>query len=757
MIKSQTDIVTQSEGVEKEAFFRISQNNISHILGILRNSMYSDKVLAVCREYMANAYDAHVALGKEDQPIEVALPTSLYPYFTVRDFGPGLNEEEVFGLFTSYGESTKRESNDYVGMLGIGSKAAFAYTDSFNVVSYQNGAKRTYTCYIDESEIGKVALLSEEQCEEQSTGLEINVPVKGTDFKSFELKAYEASLFFKTPPLINGEARSRVKTPKFAIDFLPMLADPSSNFFAVLPDDRAYRHHRDFSVIMGNIAYKIPLMTLREIDPEFYTVFFDGYRAELNYATFCMRVPIGSVDIAASRETLSLSKRTVSFLREEMQRILSWLTESIQEFVESQRSEFQAMALFTRISWAGLGRLFASQHNKKLPQLKWRGKVIGDGWKPSLKEVFLKVRTSTRSGNMRIVRSPVYNNFAHYLGVLINDTGTTLNRARINKLLSDPQRPAGDWLYVSDPKDLEELKKAFDGCYYLLSEVVLDEGEIKKERAKYAPRFSPKLSLFEFDPDAAKPDLWKPAENMEEVEGGYYVVIHRFLPLILGRDVWTSSKWLLGAPYPATDRTQILRLMEIAKYLGLPVDKLYAVRKSKVEEMEGDENWIELFSELKKVTEAQYQDHPSYPALCSIVHHQVAFESYRYDGINEVQDTLLASKSKSLRAQGEYIKSVDQEWISNMGALVKLFGLKTDQAIGAKCFHWPNPFLDRLGLKQNSWYFITNLEMMDTMLVWHERVQDLENQVQELSKLAFANLEHNERITNEECPLHTNH
>ena len=130
------------------------------MVGLLRDA-YSDPATAVLREYAVNGFDSHVEAGIASRPISVTLPTKLEPHLTIRDYGKGLTPEQIENLFCSYGASSKRDSNDYTGCLGIGCKSAFAVTDSFTVTTFHGGKARTYNCYLDESEVGKAALLSE--------------------------------------------------------------------------------------------------------------------------------------------------------------------------------------------------------------------------------------------------------------------------------------------------------------------------------------------------------------------------------------------------------------------------------------------------------------------------------------------------------------------------------------------------------------------------------------------------------------------
>ena len=113
---------------------------------ILSDKIYTNKVKAVIREISTNAYDAHVAAGN-DEPFDVHLPTDLEPWFSVRDYGTGLSHEDCMEIYTTYFHSTKTDSNDYVGALGLGSKSPYSIADSFTVTSWFNGEKRVYSAY----------------------------------------------------------------------------------------------------------------------------------------------------------------------------------------------------------------------------------------------------------------------------------------------------------------------------------------------------------------------------------------------------------------------------------------------------------------------------------------------------------------------------------------------------------------------------------------------------------------------------------
>ena len=108
---SENEVTVERVGQTVESMFGISENDSAHILNILRSKLYSNKILAVIREYCSNAYDAHIEVGKNDVPIKVVLPSEYDSNFRVRDYGPGLSEDDIRNIYVMYGASTKRQSN----------------------------------------------------------------------------------------------------------------------------------------------------------------------------------------------------------------------------------------------------------------------------------------------------------------------------------------------------------------------------------------------------------------------------------------------------------------------------------------------------------------------------------------------------------------------------------------------------------------------------------------------------------------------
>lgn len=75
-MKLSTDTNRYSTTITKAADFGIQDEDLSHIMGILRSQIYTDKLLAVIREYSTNARDANIEAGN-GSPIDITLPISV--------------------------------------------------------------------------------------------------------------------------------------------------------------------------------------------------------------------------------------------------------------------------------------------------------------------------------------------------------------------------------------------------------------------------------------------------------------------------------------------------------------------------------------------------------------------------------------------------------------------------------------------------------------------------------------------------------
>ena len=271
--------------------FRI--RNSAKAFNILSSGLYANKIRAIIRELSCNAVDSHVAAGKADTPFDVHLPNSLEPHFSIRDYGTGLSHEQVTNIYTTYFESTKTNSNDFIGALGLGSKSPFSYTDNFTVTAIKDGRKGIYTAFINEQGVPSIALMMEEQTTDPA-GVEVRFAVTDRyDFDKFRQEARYVYEYFKLRPVISGSQNFEFK-------------DPAYKETNIIPGVHYAGDGRNSYAIMGNIKYPIEVPNADQALDGLHGLLACGLVMEFN---------IGELDFQASREGLSYIPETIQSIK----------------------------------------------------------------------------------------------------------------------------------------------------------------------------------------------------------------------------------------------------------------------------------------------------------------------------------------------------------------------------------------------------------------------------------------------------------
>lgn len=287
----------ESQGIQRTKTFQIKTN--AHAFRILSSGLYSDKIMAVLREIGCNAHDAHLAAG-QTRPFEVKLPTKFDNQFYIKDWGIGLSGDEVEGLYTTYFESTKQNSNDFTGAFGLGSKSPFSYIDTFTVTAAKDGVKRVYTAHINEEGSPTVSLMHTGPAEpDWQNGVMVSFPVRPDDFEKFRQRAVRVFSFFNPFPTIIGG--SVLKNPTFTED-QGDYAFVTEDTLGIIRNEQNYYGGGGCYIQMGNVVYPLTLANLSLKQNDAGTqVFLD---ASKNMNKLLVRVPIGKVQVAASREEI---------------------------------------------------------------------------------------------------------------------------------------------------------------------------------------------------------------------------------------------------------------------------------------------------------------------------------------------------------------------------------------------------------------------------------------------------------------------
>ena len=289
-------------GVVDKGEFKIKNSAIA--FKILSSGLYSNKFKAILRELGCNAYDSHVEAGCPEKPFTVHLPTRLNPILSIRDYGTGLTHDQIMNLYTTYFESTKSDSNDFVGCMGLGSKSPFSYTKNFTISAIQDGVKGVYSAYIGEQGVPSIIQLSSDVTDEPN-GLEVSFPVEDRhDMSQFRHEVADTYKWFMTKPEVTGDS----------VD-IPEIEFAQENIIdgVHLQEGGGGYYSKSFA-IMGNVAYPIKVPDGEDLP--------DGVRSLYNNNGFICRFEIGELDIAASREELGYDPHTIKSLSDKAEEIM---------------------------------------------------------------------------------------------------------------------------------------------------------------------------------------------------------------------------------------------------------------------------------------------------------------------------------------------------------------------------------------------------------------------------------------------------
>jgi len=282
--------------------FRI--RNSAKAFSILSSGLYANKVRAIIRELSCNAVDSHKEAGKSSTPFDVHLPNALEAWFSIRDYGTGLAHDQVSSIYTTYFESTKTESNEYIGALGLGSKSPFSYTDNFTVTAIKNGRKGVYTAFINELGVPSIAQMMEEETDDPS-GVEVKFSVNERyDFDKFRQEARQVYTHFKLRPVVSGSRDFTFIDPKF------LEKD-------IVPGVHTISDSRQSYAVMGNIAYPIDI-------PQSDKVLPDAMKSML-MCGLVIEFGIGELDFQASREGLSYVPMTIDSIKRKLDELTGQL------------------------------------------------------------------------------------------------------------------------------------------------------------------------------------------------------------------------------------------------------------------------------------------------------------------------------------------------------------------------------------------------------------------------------------------------
>lgn len=337
----------ESSGGMKEEFFSIEDQGM--IFEILRNKMYSDPIRAICREISCNARDAHREVGTPERPIQITLPSALEPFYKVKDWGPGISPDRMSNIFIRYTASTKRSDNLQTGGFGLGAKTPFSYSDTFTILTVHNGIEYNYACFIDETKVGKLALLSSSPTDKENS-TELMIPVsRYHDYNLFKEATHTSTKHWDVKPIIKGG------TIDYDTANEPVI---SGSGWAIYNEG----WNRDTKIIIDGIEYPVDMTELRK--------FADRKVIDNCSAQIRLYFGVGELTLAANREQVYLDDRTKSAISNRINEMKNEIKSEVESKLEAIPNLWDAQVFFHK----ELHRSFSNL--EFLGDVKWNGIVL---------------------------------------------------------------------------------------------------------------------------------------------------------------------------------------------------------------------------------------------------------------------------------------------------------------------------------------------------------------------------------------------
>lgn len=662
-------------GVSQESTFTIKATGKA--FQVLSSGLYANKIRAIVRELSCNAYDAHVAAGKKDVPIEIQLPTTLKPIFQVKDFGTGLSDFQIRGcyrdpntnknysleegaellansdahkslvqeggLYNTYFDSTKQDSNDFIGALGLGSKSPFSYVSNFLVESRYDGVKTLYTAFINEHHLPAIVKNGEEKTTE-SNGMTISIAVKHIDTEKFHQEARAALMYFNPLPNVKGASNFEPHSLKHTV--------VGSNW--KVREAGYYSNMRGPYVLQGFVVYPIDVEQLKQHSISKVAESILG--VDIDYV-----VPMGDVEVAASREALSYDPRTIKNLIDVVEKSAAEMRTTIQTELDKCKTLWEATARFN-LFLAGdykFREIVSAMHDRS--PFTWNKKAVssyvgGDG--ASIKSTMILKVQNQRNGKLYT-------------------TGKWIPNAQVKKNEFDVRPSLDTIVYIDDQfknanamvfqalNSLSSNKKKSNGYYdnenaiilRSLSKTQYNQTEIDKivkmlgdpqvvyistlqkvptNGTKYVKREKGTVLCWQGFPQNGgyrKNEIrrsfsrlcWN-TESVDFDDAGFYVPIERFTIM-----------------HDKKEQTAFDILLKHAEIMGLwdKTTPIYGLTEKDMKEIENNSDWVNVFDHIKEAFE-QANKNDEYTNLL-VTHHLLQYEvNVRY--IVEVSGKTLLSK-----------------------------------------------------------------------------------------------------------------
>ena len=286
--------------IEKEALGDVGLNQMglnvnSLTFKTLIDGIYNNKLGAVIREISSNARDAHIKSENTD-PFEIILDTNssnLVAKMTIKDYGNGLTKEEMIKYLCTLNSSSKRDSNEFIGFLGIGSKSPFSLVNNYNFTSYKDNNKIVLNFFRADNETPHYDIVTEPS-DVTVNSVECNIIFYNQTISVQDTlsEIYKQLILFDIQPRIIVNNIEENKTEIYEPENFFSKVTETEHYFKLSRDDSPYYEdlHRKYTscnllISLGNVIYQYKISNyynVRSTSADTYIFKFDPQELSFN-------------------------------------------------------------------------------------------------------------------------------------------------------------------------------------------------------------------------------------------------------------------------------------------------------------------------------------------------------------------------------------------------------------------------------------------------------------------------------------------
>lgn len=317
-VSQKSDAITHAVIGSAETVEMGMSDDSAHLMHLFSTALYTHPRLATVREIMCNGWDGNIVAGNTHIPLEVTITDT---QLMIKDSGPGIPHDQIGKIYGTYGNSTKRDDQTVTGGFGLGSKAPFAYTDNFEVISCFAGVKTIYRVSKSSMEKGgKPAINKIVAVPTEETGVTVTITLRENHRTEFTELVKEVATLGDILVSINGN--EPIKT-------LPLLESPTGYIINSFKGTNLAR----INVRYGNVVYPVPRK-------EEYAAEWDHVNSGMcrlwESANIIFYCEPDSVSIQPSREALILTETTMQTVKDALSKFspkeLARATYTVEQF-----------------------------------------------------------------------------------------------------------------------------------------------------------------------------------------------------------------------------------------------------------------------------------------------------------------------------------------------------------------------------------------------------------------------------------------